>query len=102
MHFDQKTWNCYGSIDDCKTISNDESFGDIFKNLCEHFCLTLNNVYKDANNKEYLLHGSSEVKGIKAGDNRKYVMDLMRLSPRDLNYEDPISQESCLLRPELI
>ena len=41
LHFDQKTWNCYGSIDDGKTINNEEDFGLIFEDLCNHFCLTL-------------------------------------------------------------
>jgi len=42
------------------------------------------------------------VKGIKAGDGREYLMDLMRLSPRDANYEDYIDYECCTLRPELV
>ena len=36
-----------------------------------------------------MFNGSPEVKGITAGDGRKYVMDLMRLTPRDANYENP-------------
>ncbi|MCA6493257.1 MAG: hypothetical protein IM572_11330, partial [Chitinophagaceae bacterium] len=102
LHFDQKTWNCYGTIDDGKTINNQEDFAPIFEELCNHFCLTLNNLYKDENGDEFAIHGSPEVKGIKAGDNRKYVMDLMRLSPRDSNFEDKLKNECCVLRPELI
>ena len=102
LHFDQKTWTCYGSIDEGKTISNDESFEPIFKGLCEHFGLSLGNTFKDQEGREVEVHGSIDVKGIKAGDGRKYVMDLMRLSPRDGNYSDRTSHECCLLRPELI
>lgn len=29
-------------------------------------------------------------------------MDLMRLSPRDANFEDPSKHECCVLRPELV
>ena len=102
LHFDQKTWNCYGTIDDGKTINNQQDFAPIFEDLCNHFCLTLNNLYKDENGTEITIHGSPEVKGIKAGDNRKYVMDLMRLSPRDANFSDKNANECCVLRPELI
>lgn len=102
LHFDQKTWNCYGSIDDGKTINFDADFHQIMERLADYFYLTKTNKYLDAEGKEYHLHGSPEVKGIKAGDNRKYVMDLMRLSPRDANFSDPIKHEGCLVRPELI
>lgn len=54
------------------------------------------------NGKSITLHGSSEVKGIIAGDGRRYLMDLMRLSPRDANFPDPTEHSTCLLRPELI
>ena len=59
-------------------------------------------VEKAENGDEIILHGSSEVKGIVAGDGRRYLMDLMRLSPRDANFADPIEHSTCLLRPELI
>jgi len=31
-----------------------------------------------------------------------YLMDLLRLSPRDANYPDPICHDTCVLRSELI
>jgi len=102
LHFDQKTWNCYGSIDDGKTMNYDQEFHGIMEKLADYFYLSKDNKYVDGESKEVRLHGSPEVKGIKAGDNRKYVMDLMRLSPRDANYDDKIKHECCLLRPELI
>ena len=102
LHFDQKTWNCYGSIDDGKTMNFDKEFHDIMEKLADYFYLTKDNLYKDEKGKEFVFHGSPEVKGIKAGDNRKYIMDLMRLSPRDVNFEDKKSHECCVLRPELI
>jgi len=102
LHFDQKTWNCYGTIDDGKTINNQSDFAHIFDELCDYFSLTKDNVYKDQTGALITLHGSPEVKGIKAGDGRKYVMDLMRLSPRDANFEDKTRHECCVLRPELI
>ena len=102
LHFDQKTWNCYGSIDDGKTMNFNEDFHVLMERLADYFHLTKDNKYKDEKSQEFTFHGSPEVKGIKAGDNRKYVMDLMRLSPRDLNYDDKKTNECCVLRPELI
>lgn len=102
LHFDQKTWNCYGSIDDGKTYNDNEEFAPIFEDLCKNFRLKTHCVFKDSIGKEYTIHGSPEVKGIKAGDGRKYVMDLMKLSPRDLNFERKKEDEGCLIRQELI
>lgn len=102
LHFDQKTWNCYGSIDDGKTMNKDEEFHDIIGRLSDYFYLSKENKYVDTEGVEHRLHGSPEVKGIKAGDGRKYVMDLMRLSVRDANYSDAVQHECCLVRPELL
>ena len=41
--------------------------------------------------------GSPDVKGILGSDKRKYILDLLRLSPRDLNYEGP-KNETCVVR----
>ncbi len=102
LHFDQKTWNCYGSIDDGKTLNFNQNFHDIMKKVCNAFHITLDNKYKDEKGKEFVINGSPEVKGIKAGDGRKYTMDLMRLSPRDANYLDSVKNECCVIRHELV
>lgn len=39
-----------------------------------------------------------EVKGIRGTDRRKYMLDLMRLSVRDMNYPDPKEHSTCVLR----
>jgi hypothetical protein len=46
--------------------------------------------------------GSPEIKGIRGTDRRRYIIDLMRLNPRDYNYPDPISNSCCLIREEAI
>lgn len=102
LHFDQKTWNIYGTVDEGKTIKADPQVSESIKKLCEVFQLKTDSKFIDAEGKEFLIHGSPEIKGIKAGDGRNYVMDLMRLSPRDANFPDPVKHEACLLRPELI
>ena len=45
---------------------------------------------------------SPEIKGVRGTDRRKYLLDLMRVFPRDSNYPDPAKHGCCVLRPELI
>lgn len=40
----------------------------------------------DWEGKEFVLNSSVEVKGIQGGDGRKYILDFLRTSPRDLNW----------------
>ena len=70
--------------------------------IAEDFSLKKNSIFYDKEGKEVKYHGSIDVKGIKAGDGRYYLMDLLRLSPRDLNFSDPVVHETCVLRTELI
>ena len=61
--------------------------------------------FKDLEGKELELASSPDVKGILGGDRRKYVLDIMRLSPRDLNWKKAESEEeynSCVFRLTLI
>jgi protein TIF31 len=102
LHFDQKTWGCYGSIDDGKTMCFTDHFHALMASVCNSFGVSLDRTFKDAQGKEFKFHGSPEVKGIKAGDGRQYLMDLMRLSPRDTNYPDPKLHECCIMRNELV
>jgi hypothetical protein len=50
-----------------------------------------------------IILASPEVKGIRGSDKKKFLLDLMRLSPRDTNW---IGQDNeylcCVIRPELI
>jgi len=55
----------------------------------------------------YDIAGPIEVKGVKGYDNRMFIYDLMRLSPRDLNYvnkegDSDKKYENFLLRNELV
>eukprot|EP00825_Cyclidium_porcatum_P033889 TRINITY_DN3580_c0_g1_i6.p1 TRINITY_DN3580_c0_g1~~TRINITY_DN3580_c0_g1_i6.p1 ORF type:complete len:343 (-),score=75.60 TRINITY_DN3580_c0_g1_i6:140-1168(-) len=96
--------NCtiYGSIDDGKTIIvNTEFLADV-KLICKHFYLEDDVTFKDEKGNEIKLAASTEIKGIKGSDNRKYILDLQRLSPRDLNYPDSSKYLGCVLRLELI
>ncbi len=35
-----------------------------------------------------IIAGSPEIKGVRGTDRRKYLLDLMRVHPRDTNYPD--------------
>lgn len=58
------------------------------KRVAEKFWIDENLKYIDEKQKEHDIAGSIEVKGIRGSDKRMYILDLMRLSPRDLNYPD--------------
>lgn len=96
--------NCtiYGSIDDGKTIIANSEFHEHLKVICKYFYLEDDISFRDEKGNEIKLAASCEIKGIKGSDNRKYILDLQRLSPRDMNYPDPETSLSCVLRLELI
>jgi protein TIF31 len=54
--------------------------------VAENFFLEKEVVCLDEEGKQFKIAGGLEVKGILGSDKRKYILDLMRLSPRDLNY----------------
>lgn len=72
------------------------------RKICEHFHLDDEIKFFDEAKVEHTLCGSIEVKGIRGSDRRNYILDLMRLSPRDVNYSDSLNHQCCTLRQELI
>jgi len=86
LYFDHKTWGKYGSIDEGKTINFDEEFDKQMKIISKLFNVRESLRFQDGEGKEFLLNSSVEVKGIKGGDGRKYILDFLRTSPRDLNW----------------
>ncbi|KAH7511270.1 hypothetical protein FEM48_ZijujUnG0028900 [Ziziphus jujuba var. spinosa] len=55
----------------------------------------------DGSGNVFKLAAPVECKGIVGSDDRHYLLDLMRVTPRDANYTGPGSR-FCILRPELI
>ena len=70
-------------------------------NLADSLHLKLITV-KDNNGDNINIVGSPELKGVRGTDKRKYLIDLMRNNPRDLNYPDRILHSTCVIRDELI
>nr|KYP49168.1 Protein KIAA0664 isogeny family [Cajanus cajan] len=88
----------YGSVDNGKKICWNEDFhsSEAAKrlHLKEHLVL-------DGSGNVFKLAAPVECKGIVGGDDRHYLLDLLRVTPRDANYTGPGSR-FCILRPELI
>ncbi|KAJ7545279.1 hypothetical protein O6H91_09G113600 [Diphasiastrum complanatum] len=90
----------YGSVDNGKKISWNEKFhlkvleaGKLI-HIKEHEIL-------DGSGNKVKMCAPVECKGIVGSDDRYYMLDLMRTTPRDINYMGPGSR-LCVLRPELV
>lgn len=83
----------YGSIDNLTTIGTDESFIEPLSNVAEAFHLA-KHVYFDNSNKPAELVTPYSVTGVVGTDNRKYVLDLHRLTPLDLGFLESVSKDT--------
>ncbi|KAI8919918.1 clustered mitochondria-domain-containing protein [Powellomyces hirtus] len=107
----------YGSVDMGAEVASDPAFHALAETLANALHLSEHSV-KDAQGAEHKLFTSVETKGIVGQDERKYFLDLYRLTPVDAEFLDEISspedsneqapQEHAyphrlvLLRPELL
>ena len=83
---DQKAWAKHGTIDNMQTINFDKEFNEKMKEICKCFNLSEEISYQDKQGKIFTMAGPLDVKGVRGYDSRMFIYDLMRLSPRDLNY----------------
>ncbi|XP_019186851.1 PREDICTED: clustered mitochondria protein-like isoform X2 [Ipomoea nil] len=90
----------YGSVDNGKKICWNEKFHSKVVEAAKRLHLKLHAVY-DGSGNIFELAAPVECKGIVGSDDRHYILDLMRVTPRDANYSGPGSR-FCILRPELI
>ena len=42
------------------------------------------------------------MKGVRGTDRRKYLIDMLRIFPRDVNYKDKEKESACVVREECI
>ena len=69
--------------------------------VCQKLGLKLARVRQIAGESEVkVIAGSPEIKGVRGTDRRRYLIDLMRLQPRDANFPDPVNHSACLIRDE--
>ncbi|KAI8359983.1 clustered mitochondria-domain-containing protein [Blakeslea trispora] len=102
----------YGSVDNGVKVSADESFhSSIGKGIAKSLHLSEHTVL-DESNAEFKLHTSQEIKGLLGADGRRYMLDLYRLNPVDISFQEAECVEKegkpayphkmTLLRPELM
>ncbi|KAG6761117.1 hypothetical protein POTOM_034312 [Populus tomentosa] len=90
----------YGSVDNGKKICWNEDFHSKVVEAAKRLHLKEHTVL-DGSGDAFKLAAPVECKGIVGSDDRHYLLDLMRATPRDANYTGPGSR-FCILRPELI
>ncbi|XVE76684.1 hypothetical protein DITRI_Ditri13aG0001300 [Diplodiscus trichospermus] len=90
----------YGSVDNGKKICWNEDFHSKVLEAAKRLHLKEHTVL-DASGNVFKLAAPVECKGIVGSDDRHYLLDLMRATPRDANYTGPGSR-FCILRPELV
>ncbi|RCI02054.1 Intracellular distribution of mitochondria, partial [Rhizopus stolonifer] len=102
----------YGSVDNGVKISADEKFHEsIGKDVAKSLHLAEHAVI-DQENTEFKLFASQETKGLLGADGRRYMLDLYRLNPVDIEFQESECVEKdgkpayphkmTLLRPELM
>ncbi|PON86259.1 N-terminal acetyltransferase A, auxiliary subunit [Trema orientale] len=90
----------YGSVDNGKKICWNEDFHSKVLEAAKRLHLKEHAVL-DGSGNVFKLAAPVECKGIVGSDDRHYLLDLMRVTPRDANYTGRGSR-FCILRPELI
>ncbi|XP_043691456.1 clustered mitochondria protein isoform X2 [Telopea speciosissima] len=90
----------YGSVDNGKKICWNEAFHSKVLEAAKRLHLKEHSVL-DGSGNVVKLAAPVECKGIVGSDDRHYLLDLMRVTPRDANYTGPGSR-FCVLRPELV
>ncbi|CAI5473672.1 unnamed protein product, partial [Closterium sp. Yama58-4] len=85
LYGDRTTQMLYGSVDTGKTIKWSDSFHPKVAELGKAMHLKEHKV-TDGEGKEATLCSPVETKGILGSDDRKYLLDLIRLTPRDANF----------------
>ncbi|KAL3815048.1 hypothetical protein ACJIZ3_016316 [Penstemon smallii] len=90
----------YGSVDNGKKICWSEDFHSKVLEAAKRLHLKEHTVL-DGSGNVVKLAAPVECKGIVGSDDRHYLLDLMRATPRDANYTGSGSR-FCILRPELI
>ncbi|KAF8396095.1 hypothetical protein HHK36_017707 [Tetracentron sinense] len=90
----------YGSVDNGKKICWNEAFHSKVLEAAKRLHLKEHTVL-DGSGNVVKLAAPVECKGIVGSDDRHYLLDLMRVTPRDANHTGPGSR-FCVLRPELV
>lgn len=97
----------YGAVDGKDAVAADERFAPVFEKLSRALKVKKHAVW-DKDGKRIDLEASVETKGLMGTDGRKYVLDLYRVTPLDINWleepevKDEYPHRMTVLRPELV
>ncbi|KAI6371638.1 Intracellular distribution of mitochondria [Pyricularia grisea] len=100
----------YGAVDGKDVVATDERFVPQFQKLSKALKVKPHAVW-DKEGKRHDLEGSVETKGLVGTDGRKYVLDLYRITPLDVSWQEEVEADSdapeyphrmTVLRPELV
>jgi hypothetical protein len=73
------------------------------KVLCNKVGLKETKIKELSTDQHISIFGSPEIKGIKGTDKRRYIIDTLRLFPRDTNYQSTLQDSgACVLRDKLL
>ena len=100
LHGDRTESLKYGSVDGGKKIAWEEAYHERVTRAAK-ICQLQEHSIQDASGNEYKFSAPSECKGIEGSDGRFYLLDLVRVTPRDVLWTGR-SSSCALLRPELI
>jgi protein TIF31 len=78
----------YGFIDDHSDVAGDEDFANAFKAIGEAFHLKPHKVWNNDGSKVVDVVTSAYTKGTKGTDERKYIIDVFRTTPLDIEFID--------------
>ncbi|KAJ3106143.1 hypothetical protein HDU97_006960 [Phlyctochytrium planicorne] len=83
----------YGSIDNGKSISSDPVFHEIAERVAKSLHLA-EHVVLDGEGQRHYLYTSVDTKGITGEDGRRYLLDLGRVTPVDIEFLDQVDKEA--------
>ncbi|ORX48226.1 hypothetical protein DM01DRAFT_1376834 [Hesseltinella vesiculosa] len=102
----------YGSVDNGDTVAADKTFHDLIGEQLAKSLHLAEHPVKDGQDHTVSLHTSLETKGLLGADGRRYLLDLYRLNPVDIEFQEAECQtkdgkptyphQMTLLRPELV
>ncbi|PVV01120.1 hypothetical protein BB560_004473 [Smittium megazygosporum] len=111
LRSDNENFVVYGSVDNGKVIRSNPDFHKAIEPVAKQLRLKEHGVM-DGEGEIHKIYTSLDVKGIKGADGRKYLVDLYRLFPLDVNFlenevynskgEDKYPHEMVFFRSELL
>lgn len=96
----------YGGVEGKEVVATHQDFVPVFEKLSKALRVKKHSVW-DKDNKRHELEGSVETKGLLGTDGRKYVLDLYRISPLDVLWQEEEGKDGyphrmSILRVELV